>query len=117
MTRTTVLDVLSHDYVRTARAKGLSERVVLSRHVLRNGLIPVITIIGLQVAGVLGGIVIVEVIFNIPGVGRLTLIAVRNRDYPQIQLNVLFLGAIVVLANLLVDLSYAMIDPRIRAAR
>jgi peptide/nickel transport system permease protein len=114
MTRSTVLEVLRNDYVRTARAKGLRERMVLGRHVLKNALIPVITIFGLQFGGLLGGSVIMESLFSLPGVGGVTLQAVQQRDYTQIQANALFIGAIAVFMNLLVDISYAWLDPRIR---
>jgi len=114
MTRSTVLEVLRNDYVRTARAKGLRQRVVIGRHVIKNALIPVITIFGLQFTALLGGSVIMESLFSLPGVGGITLQAVQQRDYTQIQGNALFLGAIAVLMNLVVDVSYAWIDPRIR---
>lgn len=113
MVRSSILEVLHADFVRTARAKGLLERTVILRHVLRNAMIPVITVMGLQVAGLLGGTVIVESIFNLPGLGRLLLGAVGNRDYPVIQASVLFITALVLVVNLLVDLSYPLIDPRI----
>ena len=114
MTRSTVLEVLRNDYIRTARAKGLQGRMIIGRHVLKNALIPVITIFGLQFTGLLGGSVIMESLFSLPGVGGVTLQAVQQRDYTQIQGNALFLGAIAVLMNLVVDVSYAWIDPRIR---
>lgn len=114
MTRSTVLEVLRNDYIRTARAKGLQERLVIGRHVLKNGLIPVVTIFGLQFTGLLGGSVIMESLFSLPGVGGTTLQAVAQRDYTQIQGNVLFIGAIAVLMNILIDVSYAWLDPRIR---
>lgn len=114
MTRSTVLEVLRNDYVRTARAKGLVQRTVLVRHVLKNALIPVVTIFGNQFAFLVGGTVIMEVLFALPGLGRQTLDAVIQRDYTQIQGNVLLFGTIVVLTNIVVDLSYAYLDPRIR---
>lgn len=114
MTRSTVLEVLRHDYVRTARAKGLMHRTVLARHVLKNALIPVVTIFGNQFAFLLGGTVIMEVLFALPGLGRQTLDAVLQRDYTQIQGNALLFGTFVVVTNILVDLSYAYLDPRIR---
>jgi peptide/nickel transport system permease protein len=114
MTRSTVLEVLRNDYVRTARSKGLAERLVIGRHVLKNSLIPVVTIFGLQFTGLIGGSVIMESLFSLPGVGGVTLQAVQQRDYTQIQGNVLFLGGIAVLMNILVDVSYAWLDPRIR---
>ncbi|MGH2534402.1 MAG: ABC transporter permease [Thermomicrobiales bacterium] len=114
MTRSTVLEVLGQDFVRSARAKGLRERVVVVRHVLRNALIPVITIIGLQFGGLLGGTVIVESVFSRPGLGRYTVTAIESRDFPQIQGIVLVTAAVYVFVNLAVDLLYAVIDPRIR---
>jgi peptide/nickel transport system permease protein len=114
MTRATLLEVLREDYIRTARAKGVGERGVVYRHALRNALIPVVTIAGLQLGALLGGSVVIESIFNLPGVGRLTLDAVRNRDYPQLQTNILFMGGLVIFVNLLVDLSYGWLDPHIR---
>jgi peptide/nickel transport system permease protein len=114
MTRSTVLEVLRNDYIRTARAKGLQQRMVLSRHVLKNSLIPVITIFGLQFTGLLSGSVIMESLFSLPGVGGVILQAVQQRDYTQVQGCALFLGAIAVGMNLLVDISYAWIDPLIR---
>lgn len=116
MTRSTVLEVLRNDYVRTARAKGLQDRIVIARHVLRNALIPVVTIFGLQVTNLLGGSVIMESLFSLPGIGGVTLQAVSQRDYTQIQGNVLFLGTIALMMNVLVDISYAWLDPRIRYA-
>lgn len=114
MTRSTVLEVLGQDFVRSARAKGLRERVVVVRHVLRNALVPVITIIGLQFGGLLAGSVIVESVFSRPGLGRYTITAIESRDFPQIQGIVLVTAAVYVFVNLAVDLLYAVIDPRIR---
>ena len=114
ITRSAVLEVLREDYVRTARAKGVSELGVLFRHVLKNAMIPVITIFGLQFTGLLGGSVIMESLFSLPGVGGITLQAVQQRDYTQIQGNALFFGAIALFINVLVDVSYAWFDPRIR---
>jgi len=114
MLRSTVLEVLGEDFVRTARAKGLVSRVVVMRHVLRNALIPVITVLGLQVAAVLGGAVIIESIFNLPGLGNLLLNAVTHRDFPVVQGAVLFIGLAVILVNLAVDVAYGYLDPRIR---
>lgn len=116
MTRATVLEVLREDFVRTARAKGLRERRVLSRHVLRNSMIPVVTVFGNQFAFLIGGTVIVEIIFGIHGLGNLIYTSINNRDYTQVMGNTLFVGTAVVLVNLLVDVSYAWIDPRIRYA-
>ena len=114
MTRSAMLEVMREDYVRTARAKGLHERTVIVKHALRNGLIPVITIMGTQLSFLLGGIVIIEQIFSLPGMGRLTFDAVTHRDYPIVQGAVMTMALIFILANLTVDLSYALIDPRIR---
>lgn len=114
MIRATVLEVLRQDFVRTARAKGLAERAVLARHVIRNSLIPVITVFGNQFAFLIGGTVIVEIIFGINGLGALIFTSINNRDYTQVMGNTLFLGTAVVVVNLLVDISYAWIDPRIR---
>ena len=100
-------------YIRTARAKGLRDRLVVRRHGLHNALIPVITIMGVQAGILLGGTVIIEQIFTMPGVGRLTFEAIQRRDYPQLQANVLFIGTVFVLINLIVDLTYAWLDPRI----
>jgi peptide/nickel transport system permease protein len=114
MARSATLEVLNEDYVRTARAKGLGERVIITRHVVRNAMIPVITIFGNQFAFILGGTVIVEFIFRVPGIGALTLTSINNRDYPLVMGTTLVLGLVVVVTNLLVDLSYGFIDPRIR---
>mgnify|MGYP003335185657 CR=1 FL=1 len=112
--RTTMLDVLRQDYIRTARAKGVSEFRIIARHAVRNAVIPVITLLGLQIAFLLGGSVIVETIFSIPGVGRLLVGAIGKRDYPIVQNLVLFSAFAVVIINFLVDLLYAVIDPRIK---
>ena len=114
MTRSSLLEVLRQDYVRTARAKGARERAVIVRHALKNAFIPVVTVIGQQFSVLLGGTVIVEVIFLQPGVGSLMLDAVLLRDYTLIQGAVLFFAGVIVVTNLLVDLSYAWLDPRIR---
>jgi len=114
ITRSTVLEALRNDFVRTARAKGLRSTTVIVRHVLRNALIPVVTFFGLSVAGLLGGQVIMEQIFGLPGIGSITLNAVLTRDYTLIQGGALMLGAVAVFMNLFVDLSYVFIDPRIR---
>jgi peptide/nickel transport system permease protein len=114
MTRTMMLEVLRQDYVRTAWAKGLNERTVVLRHALRNALIPVVTLIGLQAPIVIGGAVIMEQIFVIPGMGLLLLEAVGQRDYPVITGVFLVVGTAVVLINLLVDLSYGLLDPKVR---
>lgn len=112
--RSQMLEVLRQDYVRTARAKGLGDRAVLAGHVLRNSLIPVVTLYGNQFAFLLSGSLIMEILFNLPGAGTLTFQAVIQRDYTQIQGNALTFGAIIVFMNLLVDTSYAFLDPRIR---
>jgi peptide/nickel transport system permease protein len=114
ITRSAVLEAMRNDYVRTARAKGLRSSTVIVRHVMRNSLIPVITVLGLSVATLLGGQVILEQLFGLPGVGLITLNGIFTRDYTVIQGGALLLGAVTVLANLLVDISYAFLDPRIR---
>ena len=114
MTRATMLEELRQDYVRTARAKGLHERVVIYSHTLKNTLIPVVTIAGLQIGYLMGGIVVMEAVFTLPGVGRLMLLAISQRDYPLIQGVVLFIATIFVFSNLLVDVLYAYVNPRIR---
>ncbi|WP_328347538.1 ABC transporter permease [Micromonospora sp. NBC_00421] len=112
--RSSVLEVLAEDYVRTAEAKGLRRRVVVVRHVLRNALIPVVTVVAVQLASLVGGVIVIEVLFAWPGVGRLTYDAVQARDYPVLQGAVLFVASLFLLMNLLVDVLYARLDPRIR---
>lgn len=114
MTRTTLLEVLNQDYIRTARAKGLRGRVVVYRHALRNALIPVITVIGFQLGALLGGSAIMEVIFGLNGLGNTIVQAIFNRDYPLVQTAVLFLATVFVVINVVVDMLYAYLDPRIR---
>jgi peptide/nickel transport system permease protein len=114
MTRSTLLEVLREDYVRTAWAKGLGERLIIYKHALKNALIPVITIVGGQLGGLLAGTVIIETIFALPGMGRLTVEAIMFRDYPVVQTNVMLAATVLVTINLLVDLTYAWLDPRIR---
>ncbi len=114
VTRSAMLEVLRQDYIRTSRAKGLGERLVIMRHALRNAMIPVVTLFGLQVGVLLGGTVVLESIFSLPGLGLLTFNAVTVKDYPQVQGLVLFFATVLVTVNLLVDLSYAWFDPRIR---
>jgi len=114
LTRSSMIEVLSTDYVRTGRAKGLPQRRLLIRHALQNTLIPVITVVGLSVGGLLGGAVITESIFGLPGVGRLAIDAITNRDYPMIQGTVILVAASFVFVNLIVDIVYAFVDPRIR---
>jgi peptide/nickel transport system permease protein len=116
LVRSALLEVLRQDYVRTARAKGLRDRTVVIRHALRNGFLPVLSFIGLQVATLLGGTVIIESIFAMPGLGTLLLNSVLTRDYPVIEGTVLLFGAMVVLTNLLTDLGYMFVDPRVRHA-
>src|SRR5690606_20015483 len=113
LTRSSMLDVLSEDFVRTARAKGLAYRTVIVRHALRNALIPVVTIIGYSLGGALGGAVVTETVFAIPGMGRLVVQSVARRDFPVIQGAVITIAMFYVLANLLVDVLYVFIDPRI----
>ena len=114
VTRAAVAEALTEDYIRTARAKGISEGRVLVRHALANAAVPIVTVIGIGVALLIGGVVVTETVFAIPGLGQLTVDAVLSRDYPLIQGITLFFSAIYVLINLLVDLSYLVLDPRIR---
>jgi len=114
LTRSSMLEVLRQDYIRTARAKGLSAQRMVYRHALKNAMIPVVSIVGLQFAGLLGGAVIVETVFGWPGIGRLAVDAIFNRDIPVIQAVVLVAAVIFVFVNLLVDLLYGLLDPRIR---
>lgn len=114
LTRATMLDVLRQDYIRTAHAKGVRSSVVIRRHALKNALIPVVTLLGLQIAFLIGGSVITEAVFAIPGVGRLLLTSIADRDYPVVQGVVVVIGLFVMLTNFAVDLSYGWLDPRIR---
>lgn len=114
MSRSSLLEVINHDYVRTARAKGLSNRSVIVTHTLRNAAIPVVTLLGLWASALIGGAAITETVFAWPGVGRLAVAAVADRDYPVIQLIVIVVAASVVAVNLLVDIAYGLLDPRIR---
>ena len=114
MTRTSVLEVLNEDYIRTARAKGLPNLKVLVRHALRNAAVPIVTVIGLGIATLLGGVVVTESVFNIPGLGRLTVDAVLARDYPTIQAVILLFSLAYVMINLVIDVLYTLLDPRIR---
>ena len=116
MTRSQMLEVLRHEYVQVARAKGLGERGVLYRHALKNALIPVITVTGLQIGFLLGGTVVVESVFGLPGIGSLTVQAISQRDYPLIEASVLFIASLFVAINLLVDLAYGWLDPRVKHA-
>lgn len=114
MTRSTMLEVLREEYIRTAWAKGLPQRVVVYRHALQNALLPVITIAGMQLAFLMGGAVIMESIFTLPGVGRLLVDSVVHRDYPVVQTIVVMLAGVISLMNLVVDMLYAWLNPRIR---
>jgi ABC-type dipeptide/oligopeptide/nickel transport system permease component len=114
LVRSSLIEVLGEDYIRTSRAKGLVERIVLSRHALRNALIPVVTIVGLQFGNMLAGAVVTETVFSRPGLGRLTVSAILSKDYPLVQGCVLFLATSYLLVNLMVDIAYAWLDPRIR---
>lgn len=114
LVRSGLLEVLGHDYVRTARAKGLREQIIVYKHGLRNALIPVVTIVGMEVGSLLGGAIIIETIFAWPGMGRLLVQALDNRDFPLIQAGVLLLAALKVVVNLAVDVLYVTLDPRIR---
>ena len=113
MTRSSVLEVLRQDFVKTVRAKGASERVAIFKHVLRNALIPILTLVGMQIGTLLGGAVIVEQIFSLPGLGQMTLTGINQRDYPVVQGCVLFIAFVYVLVNLITDLLYTWVDPRI----
>jgi peptide/nickel transport system permease protein len=114
MTRSSMLEVLGQDFIRVARAKGLSTRTVLLRHALRNALVPIVTVLGLQMGFLLGGVVITEQIFGLPGLGWTLLNGVYQRDYPVVQGTVMIFAVTFVLVNLLVDLLYTYLDPRIR---
>jgi peptide/nickel transport system permease protein len=114
MVRSSVIEEMGEDYVRTARAKGLNERQVIYKHVLKNGLIPVVTVIGLQFGVLLAGAIITEVIFSWPGIGRLTVEAINSRDYPMVQGCILMIAITYIVANLLTDFAYRLLDPRIK---
>jgi peptide/nickel transport system permease protein len=114
ITRATMLDVLSEDYMRTARAKGVAAMPLLLKHALKNAAVPIVTVIGIGVALLIGGVVITETVFNIPGIGRLVVDAITRRDYPIIQGVIMVFSGVYVLVNMLVDLSYTFFDPRIR---
>jgi peptide/nickel transport system permease protein len=116
MVRMSVLEELGQDYVRTARAKGLAERRVRYKHVLRNGLVPVVTVLGLQLGALLSGAMVTETIFSWPGIGRLTLQAINSRDYPLVQGCFLTIAVTYILVNLITDLVYTVVDPRVREA-
>jgi peptide/nickel transport system permease protein len=114
MTRSAMLEVLREDYIRTARAKGLFEHIVVNRHALQNALLPVVTLIGIEFAFLIGGLVVTEQVFNLNGIGRLFVLAVQNQDYTLTQALVMLTVAIFVVTNLAVDVLYAWLDPRIR---
>ena len=114
ISRASMLEVLNEDYIRTARAKGQIERTVMMSHALKNAAVPIITIIGIGIALLIGGVVVTESVFNIPGLGRLTIDAVLRRDYPIIQGVILVFSAAYVIVNLLIDIAYSFLDPRIR---
>jgi peptide/nickel transport system permease protein len=116
ITRSAMLEVLREDYVRTARAKGQSGRVVVWRHALKNAILPVITVIGIEFAFLIGGLVVTETVFNLPGVARFLVEAILWRDYPIVQNLVMFTAIVVILSNLVVDLLYGWLDPRVRYA-
>jgi peptide/nickel transport system permease protein len=114
LTRSSMLEVLRQDYIRTARAKGASENAINYRHALRNAVLPLVTVIGLQAAILMGGLVVIETVFNIPGVARFLIDAVLWRDYPIVQNLIMYIAVIVVTTNFLVDMLYAVLDPRIK---
>lgn len=114
ITRTTMLEVLAEDYIRTGKAKGVANRPLLLRHALKNAAVPIVTVVGIGVALLIGGVVITETVFNIPGIGRLVVDAIARRDYPIVQGVIMLFAGLYVLVNLLVDLSYTLFDPRIR---
>jgi peptide/nickel transport system permease protein len=113
-TRSSMLEVMRQDYIRTAWSKGLQERVIIARHAVKNGLIPVVTLLGMNVGIIIGGSVLIETVFNIPGMGRLAVDAIINQDYPMVQGVTLLVASAVAITNLAVDLSYGWLDPRIR---
>jgi peptide/nickel transport system permease protein len=115
--RSAMIDVLGADYVRTARAKGLAERLVVNRHALRNALIPVVTVLGIQFGRLLGGAVVTEAVFAYPGLGRLVVTSILNRDYPVVQATLMLIVLVFLVTNIVVDLSYAYLDPRVRLER
>jgi ABC-type dipeptide/oligopeptide/nickel transport system permease component len=116
-TRACMLDVLGSEYIRTAAAKGLVPRLVVLKHALKNALIPIVTVVGLQIGILLGGSVVVEEVFTLPGVGRLVLWSIYQRDYPLTQSTILFVAVMFMTVNLVVDMLYAYLDPRIRYGR
>lgn len=114
MTRASMIEVLDQDYIRTARAIGVSEKIIFLKHALRNAIIPVVTIVGLQFGALLGGVIIIEIIFSWPGIGQLLIPAIMRRDYPLVQGCILFIAVVYIFVNLIVDIIYAYIDPRIK---
>jgi peptide/nickel transport system permease protein len=114
ITRSSVLEVLREDYIRTARAKGQSGGVVIWRHALKNAVLPVVTVIGIEFAFLIGGLVVTETVFNLPGLARFLVEAILWRDYPVVQNLVMFIAIVVILSNLVVDLLYGVLDPRVR---
>ena len=114
LTRSSMLEVVKQDYIRTAWAKGLRERMIILRHTIKNALIPVITVMGLQIAFIFGGSVLIETVFNIPGLGRLMTSSILEQDFQVVQAGTLIIATVVVLVNLIVDISYGWLDPRIR---
>jgi peptide/nickel transport system permease protein len=114
MVRSSMLEVIRQDYIRTARSKGLAEKVVINQHALKNALIPIITLLGLRVGWIMGGSVILELVFSRPGLGRLMIDAILARDYPIVQGSMLVLTSCIILANILADILYAVVDPRIK---
>ncbi len=115
LTRTTMLETIRQDYIRTARAKGASEKTIIWKHTLKNALLPVITVVGSQFGYLLGGSIVVEIVFSVPGLGMLTVTAIKSKDMPQVMASIIFLAVLFVFIMLLVDLLYAFIDPRIKA--
>jgi ABC-type dipeptide/oligopeptide/nickel transport system permease component len=109
-----MLEVLNEDYIRTARSKGLAEKIVIYRHALKNAVLPVITIFGLALGNAASGSVVTEIVFSVPGMGRLLIEGVQHRDYPMIQAIIVIFGVMVLVANLMTDLTYAWLNPRIR---
>jgi peptide/nickel transport system permease protein len=114
ITRSSVLEVLREDYIRTARAKGQRSRVVVWRHAFRNAMLPVVTVIGIEFAFLIGGLIVTESVFNLPGVARFLVEAILWRDYPMVQNLVMFIAIVVILSNLAVDMLYGFLDPRVR---
>jgi peptide/nickel transport system permease protein len=112
--RSSLLEVMHQDYIRTAWSKGLRERAVVLRHALRNGIIPVVTLSGIGLSVIIGGAVLIEMVFNIPGMGRLLVTSVTSEDYPYVQSIILLIGSIVIFVNLIVDLAYGWLDPGVR---